>query len=52
VGLFHPVIVVPSWLLTASERARRLVLLHEAEHLRAGVESPALVDGSGVAPLD
>jgi beta-lactamase regulating signal transducer with metallopeptidase domain len=36
VGLFHPVIVVPSWLLTANERARRLVLLHEAEHLRAG----------------
>jgi len=36
VGLVRPAIVVPAWLLLASERVRRLVLMHEAEHVRAG----------------
>jgi len=36
VGVLQPVIVVPEWLLGRDERVRRLVVLHEAEHLRAG----------------
>jgi hypothetical protein len=36
VGVLQPVIVVPDWLLERDERVRRLVVLHEAEHLRAG----------------
>ncbi|MGD8279276.1 MAG: M56 family metallopeptidase [Gemmatimonadota bacterium] len=34
VGLLHPSIVVPEWLLGASEDAQRVVLLHESEHVR------------------
>ncbi len=36
VGLVRPAIVVPEWLLNARDRVRRLVFLHEAEHVRAG----------------
>lgn len=34
VGLLRPSIVVPEWLLDASEDAQRVVLLHESEHVR------------------
>lgn len=34
-GLFRPCIVVPEWLLGVSESAQRMVLLHEAEHVRS-----------------
>lgn len=34
-GLFRPSIVVPEWLLGASEVTQRMVLLHEAEHVRS-----------------
>ncbi|MFP4622689.1 MAG: M56 family metallopeptidase, partial [Gemmatimonadota bacterium] len=36
-GLRCPEIVVPAWLLEASPEEQRLVVLHEREHLRAGV---------------
>lgn len=35
-GLLHPRIVVPAWLLEASERQQRAVMAHEGSHLRAG----------------
>lgn len=34
-GILHPEVVVPAWLLAASEEEQRLVVLHEAEHVRA-----------------
>jgi len=34
VGLLRPSIVIPEWLLGASEEAQRVVLLHESEHVR------------------
>lgn len=34
-GVLHPEVVVPSWLLDAPEEEQRLVVLHEAEHVRA-----------------
>jgi beta-lactamase regulating signal transducer with metallopeptidase domain len=34
-GILHPEVVVPAWLLTASDEEQRLVVLHEAEHVRA-----------------
>jgi outer membrane biosynthesis protein TonB len=36
VGLFRSRIVLPAWALAADEEARRLVLEHEREHVRAG----------------
>jgi len=36
VGLFRSRIVLPAWTLAADEEARRLVLEHEREHVRAG----------------
>jgi TonB family protein len=36
VGLFRSRIVLPAWALAADEGARRLVLEHEREHVRAG----------------
>jgi hypothetical protein len=36
VGFFRSRIVLPAWVLSADEQARRLVLEHEREHLRAG----------------
>jgi TonB-dependent SusC/RagA subfamily outer membrane receptor len=36
VGVRHPCIVVPGWVASAPERVQRLILLHEAEHARAG----------------
>lgn len=36
VGLVHPEVVVPRWLLDAPVEERRLVLLHEREHVAAG----------------
>ena len=35
VGLSHPEIVIPSWLLDRTAEEQRLVLVHEREHLRA-----------------
>lgn len=34
-GLRHPEVVVPGWLLAASAEEQRLVVLHEREHIRA-----------------
>ncbi|HEV2733907.1 MAG TPA: M56 family metallopeptidase, partial [Longimicrobiaceae bacterium] len=36
VGLVHPAVVVPRWVLEAPVEERRLVLLHEREHVAAG----------------
>ena len=36
VGLWHPVIVVPSWVLEVDVHTQRTILLHEEEHRRAG----------------
>lgn len=36
VGIFRSRIVLPAWTLSADEQARRLVLEHEGEHVRAG----------------
>lgn len=35
-GIIRSAIVLPGWVLDLDERARRLILRHEAEHLRAG----------------
>ena len=35
VGLLHPVIVVPAWLLRSETRRQHMALLHEREHARA-----------------
>lgn len=35
VGLIHPEIVVPEWLLDSPDDERKLVVLHELEHLRS-----------------
>ncbi|HYW10358.1 MAG TPA: M56 family metallopeptidase [Longimicrobium sp.] len=34
-GIVHPEVVVPAWLLHATEDEQRLVVLHEREHVRA-----------------
>lgn len=50
VGLTHPAIVVPRWLLDRSDAERRLVLAHETQHARA--YDPALLAlGSAFAAL-
>ncbi len=36
VGLLHPAVVVPRWVVDAPAEERRLVLLHEREHVAAG----------------
>ncbi|HEX8271112.1 MAG TPA: M56 family metallopeptidase, partial [Longimicrobiaceae bacterium] len=36
VGLAHPEVVVPRWVLDVAAEERRLVLLHEREHVAAG----------------
>lgn len=36
VGIRRPVVVIPEWVLAESDEVRRLVLLHEREHVRAG----------------
>jgi len=36
VGLVRPVVVVPRWVLTTSSEERRLILLHEREHIAGG----------------
>jgi TonB family protein len=35
-GLFRSRVVIPAWVLELDEEPRRLILLHEEEHLRAG----------------
>jgi beta-lactamase regulating signal transducer with metallopeptidase domain len=35
-GLIHPEIIVPRWLLARDPSEQRLVVTHEAEHVRAG----------------
>lgn len=35
-GFFESAIVLPSWVLGMEEEVRRIILLHEEEHLRAG----------------
>ncbi len=35
-GLFNGAIVVPAWVLSQEEEVRRVIVLHEEEHLRAG----------------
>lgn len=35
-GFFKAAIVLPSWVLEVEEELRRIILLHEEEHLRAG----------------
>lgn len=35
IGVIRPEIVVPKWLLDASDEQRKLVVLHELEHIRA-----------------
>lgn len=35
VGLIHPEIVVPEWLLDSPDEERKLVVMHELEHLRS-----------------
>ncbi|MEX2602354.1 MAG: M56 family metallopeptidase, partial [Balneolaceae bacterium] len=35
IGVIRPEIVVPEWLLNASDEERKLVVMHELEHLRA-----------------
>lgn len=47
-GFFRGSIVVPRWALGLEERLRRLMLLHESEHLRVG--DPRLL-GAGLAVL-
>jgi bla regulator protein BlaR1 len=34
-GILHPEVVVPAWLLEATKEEQRLVVLHEREHVRA-----------------
>jgi bla regulator protein BlaR1 len=34
-GLMHPVVVVPQWVVDASEDERRMILRHEREHIAA-----------------
>ena len=36
IGLWHPEIVIPQWLLGRSAEEQRVVLAHEQEHIRAG----------------
>lgn len=47
IGLAHPEIVVPRWLLQRSDAEQRMVLAHEVEHLRA--RDPLLLTGACVA---
>jgi TonB-dependent SusC/RagA subfamily outer membrane receptor len=35
-GILRPEIIVPQWLLASTPEERRLAVLHESEHLRAG----------------
>jgi beta-lactamase regulating signal transducer with metallopeptidase domain len=44
VGLSHPEIVIPSWLLQRTAEEQRLVLVHEREHVRA--HDPLLLAGA------
>ena len=36
IGILHPEIVIPQWLLGRSAEEQRVVLTHEQEHIRAG----------------
>ena len=36
IGVLHPEIIVPRWVLDRSRDEQRLILAHEAEHVRAG----------------
>ncbi|HEX6588149.1 MAG TPA: M56 family metallopeptidase, partial [Longimicrobiales bacterium] len=45
VGAFRPRIVLPEWSLTATPAARRLMLEHEMEHVRA--RDPMVLAGAG-----
>lgn len=36
VGVIKPVVVLPAWLLNASDDARRMIIQHEREHVAAG----------------
>ena len=47
VGVAHPEIVVPRWLLRRSDAEQRLVIAHEVEHLRA--RDPLLLTCAWVA---
>lgn len=46
-GIVHPEVVVPAWLLHATEDEQRLVVLHEREHVRA--RDPLLLAAGCVA---
>jgi len=50
VGFLWPEIVVPGWVLDLDEAEQRLVVLHEAEHARAG-DLRLLVSGLAAAVL-
>jgi beta-lactamase regulating signal transducer with metallopeptidase domain len=47
VGVIAPSIVVPQWALALDDRARRLMLRHEIEHVRA--RDPALLFAAAIA---
>ena len=46
IGALNPRIVLPTWALTLSDDERRMMLRHEAEHVRAG--DPALLLASAI----
>jgi TonB-dependent SusC/RagA subfamily outer membrane receptor len=46
-GILHPQVVIPAWLLDATEEEQRLVVLHEREHVRA--RDPLLLAAGCVA---
>ncbi|MBW3534316.1 MAG: TonB family protein [Gemmatimonadetes bacterium] len=50
VGLWRPGVVVPRWVLALEEDGRRMVLLHEEEHRRAG-DVPLLVAATALTAL-
>ena len=50
-GLLRPEIVVPAWLAARPERERRVVILHEREHVRAGDAWTLAAGWLGVALL-
>ncbi|HEX2187445.1 MAG TPA: M56 family metallopeptidase [Longimicrobiaceae bacterium] len=51
VGLLHPAIVVPRWALGLPPEERRLVVLHEREHVAAGDHWLLLLGAAAVAAM-
>jgi beta-lactamase regulating signal transducer with metallopeptidase domain len=45
IGFLRPRVVVPEWALSVDEPTRRMILLHEIEHLRAGDPRALLASG-------